>query len=87
MVADWQAKRAVRARAKASAMDAEGARRHQRLDAQHDSATRRCRVTNIHGSSRYRINLPRFKADLIEIERQPEGQARDIVVDALHGTK
>jgi len=27
-------------------MDAEGARRHQRLDAQHDSATRRCRVTS-----------------------------------------
>lgn len=27
-------------------MDAEGARRRQRLDAQHDSATRRCRVTH-----------------------------------------
>ena len=43
-----QAKRAAPPGAKASAMEAEGARRHRRLDAQHDSAARHPRET--HGS-------------------------------------
>ncbi|MDH6169995.1 hypothetical protein M2282_005165 [Variovorax boronicumulans] len=56
---DWQAKRAPGTRAKASAMDAEGARRHQRLDAQHDSATWQCRGTHKYGCSSDSVSLPR----------------------------